>query len=254
MSAYAYLHPMDLATHERRSDGGGVEEGADPDELAAVRAALGGDLGARLRIGARALRKILADPNDTKQVFTLFLTMNARHIPRFLTRFVTEPGGVELLAERPAIDSRTVDFAALARLSEDTLGGAFARHLSSRGLSPDIFRAPPGIPPALAYLGQRMRQSHDIWHVLAGYDTTVDDELALLAFSYGQSGMPGPAVLAVLGGLRWLPRHPGVFRKILDGYRRGKAARSLITARWEAMWHEPLAAVRERFGIRPRAA
>jgi len=252
MSAYAYLHPMDTAAHHAAAGDGDPE--VDPNELAAVRAALGGDLVARLRIGGRALRKVLSDPDDTKQVFVLFLTMNARHIPGFLTRFVTEPGGVELMAERPAIDSRSVDFAALGRLPADTLGGAFARHLSSRGLSPDIFKAPPGIPPALAYLGQRMRQSHDIWHVLTGYDTTIDDELALLAFSHGQSGMPGPAVLAVLGGLRWLPRHPGVFRKILDGYRRGKAARSLITARWERMWEEPLAVVRERFVIPPRRA
>lgn len=227
---------------------------ADPQELAAVQAMMRGDLWPRLRLGSRALRAILKDPEDTRQVFTLFLVTNAPHIPRFLTRWVSEPDGVALLHERPAIDSRSVDFEALGRLPPDTLGGAFARHLSERGLSPDVFHAPPGVPPTLAFLGQRVRQSHDIWHVLTGYDTSVDDELALLAFSHGQSRMPGPALLAAVGAVRFFPRYPKVFAKVLDGYRRGQAARSMLTVRWEDLWSTPLAELRERFAIRPRAA
>jgi len=242
MKRHADLRPLAPAAPE-----------GDATELLAVRAALAGDLLARLKLGARALRKILADPDDTRQVFTLFLVTNVRHIPAFLARFVAEPGGVELLYERPAIDSRSVDFEALGRLPADTLGGAFARHLSSRGLSPDIFKAPPGVPPSIAYLAQRMRQSHDIWHVITGYDTKVDDELALLAFSHGQSKMPGPALLAAVGALRFALQHPGVIGKVIDGFRRGKAARSMITARWEDLWTTPLSEVRERFAIRPRA-
>jgi len=249
MRVHPYLHP--LATNPTVDPT--PDQAVDPIELAAVRAALGGDLVARVKLGARALRKILRDPNDTRQVFTLFLVTNVRHIPGFLTRFVSEPGGLELLHERPAIDSRSIDFAALARLPADTLGGAFARHLSTRGLSPDVFQAPPGVPPTIAYLAQRMRQSHDIWHVITGYDTTVDDELALLAFSHGQSRMPGPALLAAVGAVRFSRQHPGVIRKVLDGFRRGKAARSMITARWEDLWETSLSEVRERFAIRAAA-
>ena len=224
----------------------------DPVELAAVQAALRGDLRARIKLGTRALRKILSDPEDTKQVFVLFLSLNAKHIPGFLQRFIAEDNGVALLHERPSLDSRSVDFAALGRLPADTLGGAFARHLSDRNLSTDIFKAPPGVPPTIAYLAQRLRQSHDIWHVLAGYDTSVDDELALLAFSYGQSQMPGPAVLAVVGALRFTPKFPKAIPKVWEGFRRGKAAKSLLTVRWEDLWATPLAEVRERYGIRPR--
>lgn len=253
MVAPAYLRPSSPLTPDVEAPSPAAVP-ADPQELAAVSAMLRGDGWARMRLGARALRAILKDPEDTRQVFTLFLVTNARHIPGFLTRFVSEPDGIALLHERPAIDSRTVDFEALGRLPADTLGGAFARHLSERGLSPDVFRAPPGVPPTLAFLGQRMRQSHDIWHVLTGYDTSVDEELALLAFSHGQSGMPGPALLAAVGAVRFFPRHPKVFAKVLDGYRRGQAARSMLTVRWEDLWQTPLAELRERFAIRPRAA
>lgn len=259
MTALAYLHPLTQAAPAAPAEPSAhaadpSAHAADPDEVAAVRAALSGNLRARLQLGTRALIAILSDPEDTRQVFTLFLVANARSIPGFIARFACEPGGVALLSEKPAIDSRSVDFAALERLSPDTLGGAFARHLSSRGLSPDIFHAPPGVEGPLAYVGQRMRQCHDIWHVLTGYDTTVDDEIALLAFSYAQARLPGPALLAVLGAVRMAHRHPGVFRKLLDGYRRGKASRSLLTARWEDMWEEPLAVVRARFAIPPARA
>ncbi len=245
----ATLHTL---PNESALSGANDDAAADPVELAAVKAALGGDLVARIKLGSRALRKILADPEDTKQVFVLFLSLNAKHIPRFLTRFISEDNGLALMTARSSLDSRTVDYEALGRLPADTLGGAFARHLSDRGLSTDIFKAPPGVPAPIAYMAQRLRQCHDIWHVLAGYDTTVDDELALLAFSYGQSQMPGPAVLAVVGALRFTPKFPKAIPKVWEGFQRGKAARSLITVRWEDMWATPLAEVRERYGIRPR--
>ena len=54
--------------------------------------------------------------------------------------------------------------------------------------------------------------------------------------------------------MRFFPRHPKVFAKVLDGYRRGQAARSMLTVRWEDLWQTPLAELRERFAIRPRAA
>jgi len=236
-------------TSVSHNDDGAVDAG----ELAAVQAVLRGDLRARIQLGVRALRTILKDPNDTKQVFVLFLVLNARSLPGFLARFVAEPDGVALLHEKPAIDSSSVDFAALGALPADTLGGAFARHLSERNLSPDIFRAPPGVPASVAFLAQRMRQSHDLWHVVTGYDTSVADELALLAFSHAQSRLPGPAVLAVTGALRFSLEHPNALRKVWDGYRRGKAAKSLLTVRWEELWTSPLSVVREQLGIVPRA-
>ncbi|MFO0746565.1 MAG: Coq4 family protein [Myxococcota bacterium] len=222
---------------------------ADPAEVAAVEAVLAGKVLPRLRLGSKALASILKDPEDTKQVFILFLVLHARRVPGFLARFMAEPGGAELMAERPAIDSHGVDFDALRKLPADTLGGAFARHLDDRGLSPDIFQAPPGVPPAIGYLAQRMRQSHDIWHVLTGYDTSVPGELALQAFTFAQTRMPGPALLAVTGALRWWPEERGVFGLVARGYRRGKAARSLLAVRWEDLWAVPLATVRAELGI-----
>jgi ubiquinone biosynthesis protein COQ4 len=252
MSGNATLHPLDTRTSPA-GDAPPTDASVDQQELAAVQAMLAGKLVPRLELGLRALYNILRDPTETRHVFTLFLVTNARHIPGFIAHFSDDPEGARLLEDRSAIDSRSVDFDALGRLPEDTLGGAFARHMARNGLSPDIFHAPPGLPDPFAYIGQRVRQTHDIWHVVAGYDTTIDDELALLAFYHAQSKMPGPALLAVAGAIRFFPKHPGVFRKVLNGYRRGKAARRLVTVRWEEMWELPLSEVRARYRVLPSA-
>jgi ubiquinone biosynthesis protein COQ4 len=41
----------------------------------------------------------------------------------------------------------------------------------------------------LVYVMQRYREVHDFWHILAGLDTTVVDELALKTLEYLQTGI-----------------------------------------------------------------
>lgn len=233
-------------------------DGPPPDagELAAAKAALEGSAGERLWVALRALRRLLNNPQDTRQVFVLGVAINARRFPEFMTRFVTAPGGLELLRDKPAIDSHAVDFAALAALPADTLGGAFARHMKENSLSPDLFQAPPGLPEPVAYVVQRVRQTHDLWHVLTGYATDVPGELALQAFYYGLIGLPSSLLISLFGTLRYARkfRQTGLFQMVQGGYRRGRQAAFLPTVRWEDWWQEPLAEVRRRVGIEPLAA
>lgn len=215
----------------------------------AVRAALTGRLAPRLRIATKALSRLLRDPEDTTQVFLLYVSLNAKVFPRVVKDFLRQPDGPRLMAERPAIDSTTVDFAQLLALPAHTLGHAFAKHMADNGLSPDIFQPPPGAPPDIAYLAQRLRQSHDLWHVVTGYKTDVVDELALQAFTYAQIKAPGPLALSLAGALRWGLRRPRVIQRIYEGYRRGLSARSLLAVPWESFWDLPLAEVRARLSL-----
>lgn len=220
-----------------------------PLESEAVRAALTGSRRERLAIAVAALRRLLADPEATDQVFVLYVALNAESFPKVLERFLAEPDGPALLHEKPAIDSRSVDFDRLLALPDTTLGGAFARHMRDNGLSPDVFQRPPGAPEDIAYLAQRLRQSHDLWHVVTGYSTSVVDELALQAFTWSQIRAPGPLVLSVAGALRWGLADRSVFARVFEGYRRGRRARPLLALRWEDLWEEDLTALRRRLGL-----
>ena len=218
-------------------------------ELDAARIALSGTPIQRASMAARALRDLLRDPDDTTRVFLLGLVLNRRQYPSFLARLTLDDRGARLLRERPAIDSSAVDYARLRALPADTLGGAYARFLDAHGLDPDMFQAPPGLPEVPAYVGQRMRQVHDVWHVLTGYPTDVGGEVALQAFTYAQTGMPSAAWIVLGALLRWGLARPQLGRLAVEGYARGRRATFLAPLWLEEQWERPLAEVRAELGI-----
>lgn len=224
------------------------------EEARAASIALGGTPRERLRVSTRALTKLLRDPDDTRQVFLLGLTANRRAFPEFLARFAFERDGAELLASQPSIDSAAVDWAALRAMPDGTLGREYVRYLDDNHLDPDLFQAPPGLPEIPSFVAKRLRQTHDIWHVLTGYAPDVPGEVALQGFTYAQTGMPSAALIAVFGALRWMRRHPRLARRTLDGYRRGKKASFLPVVKWEELWSRPVAELRAELGIQPAEA
>ena len=221
-------------------------------ESDAARAAISGTRRERLRIAAGALFRLMRDPDDTRQVFLLGIVANGPSFPGFFLKFASTADGQRLLAERPTIDGKVVE--RLRALPADTLGGAYARYLDGNGLDADLFQAPPGLPDPIGYLAQRMRQTHDIWHVLTGYRPDVPGEVALQGFTYAQLGAPSAGLIAALGTLKWAARRPDMVPLTLDGYRRGKAATFLASVRWEDHFEEKLVDVQRAFGVAPPKA
>jgi len=231
-----------------------AERGAEAgwiDEAEAIRIAQGGTRLQRLRIGTRALWRLLLNNDDTNQVFIMNIALNARSLPAVVDRILSDPRGKRLADERPTITTRSVDFAALRALPSSTLGGAYARYLDDNKLDPDLFKPPPGLPELPTWIVTRVRQTHDIWHALTGYGPDAAGELALQGFTYGQLRVPSPLVLATVGTLF---RAPWAARSVLDGYRRGAAADFLPVVRFEDMWSRPLDDLKVELRIRPRAS
>lgn len=231
-------------TGEQGADGGWITEAE------AVKIALDGTATAKLGVAARALYELIKDTGRTEQVFLLGIVLNGPLVPRLIARIVAAPGGHELLADAPSIDSRSVDFGALRALPADTLGGAYARYLDDNGLDPDLFQTPPGLPPVLQTIARRIRQTHDIWHVLTGYQPDIHGELALQGFTFAQLGMPSALIIATVGTATKSPRSAAA---VLEGYRRGVEADFLATVRFERMWTEKLDAVRARLNVRAKS-
>lgn len=220
-------------------------------EREAVRVAFHGTQAERAVYVARALYKLMRDPEDTEQVFAIGLVLNRKSEKRIQERFVAHPEGAQLMADKPAIDKEQVDFAALRALPADTLGGAYARFLEREGLDPDIFMAPPGMPPKARYVMQRGRQTHDLHHVLTGYGTDEPGELSLLSYYLGQVKAPGILLIVVAGTLRFLPQYPDLPLRIAKAVRRGRQSGFLLPTWWERRWHHPLEDVRRELGIPP---
>jgi ubiquinone biosynthesis protein COQ4 len=230
-----------------------AESKAVAAELEAASAALSGSTRRRAKVALGALRALLANPDDTRQVFLIGIAANAGSFAAFHERFAASAEGARLLAEKPAIDGKVVE--RLRGLPASTLGGAYARYLDGNGLDADLFQAPPGLPQPAAYIAQRLRQTHDIWHVLTGYAPNVPGEVALQGFTFAQTRMPSAALIAFFGALKTLPRAPRVIGMTLEGYRRGRAAEFLCAVRWEDHFDRSLDEVRRDLGLEaPRRA
>jgi ubiquinone biosynthesis protein COQ4 len=224
------------------------------DEGTAARIAMTGTPLQRARLAAQALRDLMEDPDDTTRVFVLGLLVSRRVYPQLLARLTMDDRGARLLREQPAIDSTVVDFDRLRALPDTTLGGAYVRYLDRNGLDPDLFQAPPGLPQVPSYIAKRMRQVHDIWHVLTGYDTNVRGEVALQAFTFAQTEAPSSMLITVGALLRFGLADRAMLPMALDGYRRGRRAEFLPPLWLEEMWERPLEDVRRELGIVPAAA
>jgi len=229
------------------SKAAGMPEGApaDFDSLTSLQ---------RWKLGLGLLRKVMNNPEDTEQVLAFLSVINSGQSNRNrVARFFADPEGEVLYAEHRAIDSHTIDLDKLAALPEGTLGHAYATFLRSHGITPEIFDgAPAGITnPRRSYVVQRLRQTHDLWHVVTGCETDPAGEVALQAFTFSQVRSPGSAFLAVFGALRRVreQRDVGIVRDVVTLYRTGKRARRLPTFAWEDHWATPLAEVRAMLGL-----
>jgi ubiquinone biosynthesis protein COQ4 len=162
------------------------------------------------------------------------------------------------LVERRNLASRLDDREALLALPPETLGHQYARfmereQLSAGGLaqaSMDGRSEDRAVDPHRARVGERLRDMHDLWHVVGGYGRDLLGEAALLAFTYAQTRNRGIGFIVLVAFWRARSREARPFRELIRAsYRRGKAAAWLPAVDWEDMLERPLEDVRRELGL-----
>ncbi|MCC6622594.1 MAG: hypothetical protein IT385_15130 [Deltaproteobacteria bacterium] len=171
-----------------------------------------------------------------------------------------DPEARDLMRDKPRLATDALDYDALGRLPATTLGGAYARHLARFGLDPDLLADPAGKwsgagypDPDTAYLHERYRQTHDLWHALTGLGTEGYEEVLVHAFSWGQLKLPYSALIVAFGTLKHVlleRRWDVLVRGLREAFDAGYAARPLILVYWERRWDHPLEELRRELGIR----
>jgi ubiquinone biosynthesis protein COQ4 len=211
-------------------------------------------------VALRALGKLLSDKEDTGQVFEIMRALNGNSTARNYKRLVESPGGGRLAYEHIELHDRLMDDAWLDSFAPGTVGAAYREFIRSENLSAEglaevsrqgAFKVDH--PHPYTWFGRRMRDTHDIWHVLSGYHRDGLGEACLTAFSYAQTGALGWAVIATGAALRGGAKSP-YLKAIWQGYTRGKAAKWLPGEDYEALMLEPLGAARRRLNITPATA
>ncbi len=194
---------------------------------------------------------LLRDPAQTESVYDVEDGLRHTKATELAVEFVkSKPEVAELFQERYLAPSVNLD--ALLKLPQESLGYAYATYIKDAGFDPNFYRVVK-VEDDVSYFLLRMRQTHDIWHIVAGFSTDVFGELGLKAFELAQTHRTMSAVLIAGGLLSTLFKHPEQLDKLLEqiaiGYRLGAKAKPLFAKKWEENWERPLLDWRQELGI-----
>ncbi len=205
--------------------------------------------------------KLIANKEDTRQVFEVVTALSRDSARRLFKRFVATPYGRRVVTEPVEIEKILGDFARLRAMAPGTVGRAYVDFMEAEGLTPQGLieaadEAGVGLMdyPELKAFARAFRHleiNHDLWHVLTGYGRDPIGEICNLVFTRRQTGNPGLKLIIRMGLLalkleRW--SFPAL-KAAAEARRMGDAVDFLLQHDVEAMLEEPLADVRKRLGI-----
>ena len=196
---------------------------------------------------------LMRDPSQTDSVFDVEDGLRHSKAAQLAVEYAkSKPGVAELFEERYLAPPPDVD--ALLKLPEGSLGQAYAAYITEAGFDPNFYRKGT-IEDDVTYMFMRMRQTHDIWHVVTGFGVDVNAELGLKAFEIAQVHRTLSAMLVAGGLLRTLFKTPetldGLLEQIAIGYRMGARAKPFLAQKWEEHWEKPLSEWRQELNVEP---
>jgi len=205
-------------------------------------------------------RQLLKDKEDTEQVFHIFECLPRKGFVPEARAFVESPKGQRLMASEPYLPTILDDHATLEKLPAGTVGRAYIDFMQREGLSAaglvaeseKMRRGKPLYGDQLEWYGDRLRDTHDLLHVLTGYGRDALGEQCVLGFTYGQNRNLGNLFISYLGGLelrRKVKVGAPVLSAIREGQRNGTAAANIVDESITALLAEPIEAARKRLNI-----
>ncbi len=207
------------------------------------------------------MQKLIADKEDTAQVFHIIEALNGNVKLSDFERFMNSEHGPALLAQHANLAEMLDDHEPLKKLPAGTVGRAYVEFMESEGLSAAGLVAESEknnkyrqmFDDDLNWYMNRGRDTHDLYHVLTGYGRDALGEAALLGYTHSQHGGLGISFIAFMGGrtiAKETPREANIKAVIAEGRRNGKAAARIVDQDIDALLREPISEARARLGIK----
>jgi ubiquinone biosynthesis protein Coq4 len=168
-------------------------------------------------------------------------------------RAMRQHPGFEEFRSRPPMRRLTMDH--LQGRGADSLGETLRRLIVDNGYDLDVLdpETVAGYHPELDDSNRYILQTHEIWHLVAGYSTSPGHEVAISGFQLAQFGHPySRDFLAAIVALTTFtaPVTAGfVLQLALEGWRHGRQSPPLTLVDWHARLDDSLATIRDREGI-----
>ncbi len=193
---------------------------------------------------------VKAPDGDFDAIERLSSTFNDAESLKLMIEFVSRhQQGKQAFLERPRLGN--VVLPQLLTLPENTLGYVYADHMMRNGLTPLQASL---VDSNYQFFLAHIRETHDLWHVVTGCDTSIIGEIQLEAFYVAQL-YASRFWLALLAKnlLKAAVYDIEVAGKYIDaitqGWTMAQRAKPLFGIRWNTLWETPLKDVRTNLNI-----
>jgi ubiquinone biosynthesis protein COQ4 len=141
---------------------------------------------------------LFRDPTQTASVYDIEDGLRNTKATQLALEFVkSDPTVAQIIAER--YTPPPLDLDALFTLPADSLGHTYAAYIKESNFDPNFYRNIE-VKDDISYVMLRLRQTHDIWHIIGGFSTDVAGELGLKSFELAQTHRTMSLIL-LAGGL-----------------------------------------------------
>ena len=206
---------------------------------------------------ALAIRRVFADPDATEHVFEVIDALQGPNLKRMRARLQRSHTGRRLLATKPSMLPLLNDRESLRALPDGSLGRAYLEFVESEGITAEGLveaseHVRENVEEEYLWIKDWLRDTHDLWHTVLGYQGDLVGEVALLAFSHYETGNLGVGAIAVLGWLklgRVTDPRLGARATVRDGRRLAKQAAWFLEVPWHESLGRPLEEIRRELGV-----
>ncbi len=210
----------------------------------------------------RHFRELLKDKENTEEVFHIFESLPWKGVEPAARAYLASDKGKRVRASEPYLVPILDDHAALRHLPEGTVAHAYCDFMEREGLTAqglidefEKFRGDrPEFDDQLEWYFRRMRDTHDLLHVLTGYGRDALGEACVLAFTYSQQPSPAHLFISYMAGLNMRKRmktDAPVLHAIREGQKLGKACPRIAELAIRELLATPLDEARAKLNITP---
>jgi ubiquinone biosynthesis protein COQ4 len=205
-------------------------------------------------------KELIKDKENTAEVAPIFESLPWLGLYDAATSFLKTERGQALRQSEPSLVAILDDHARLRQMPADSLAHVYCDFMEREGLSAqglvdelDTYRRPDQyFDDQVTWYFNRMRDTHDLMHILSGFGRDALGEQCVLAFTYSQQPALAHLFLGYAGAFeikkRMKTRAP-IFSAVREAQRMGKACPRLVEQSILDLLPLPLDGVRAKLGI-----
>ena len=182
-------------------------------------------------------RELLKDKEDTAEVFKIFEALPSKDFVPRVRRLMLSEHGETLRATEAYLPAILDDHDALRRLPKGSVAHAYCDFMEREGLTAAGLveesekSGHRTYDDLIQFYGFRLRDTHDLMHVLTGYGRDGLGEQCVLLFTHGQSPSHGHLLIGYAGAIhmkKMVKSRAPVFKAVRQAHKTGVACPPVV--------------------------